>query len=239
MEMIERFSPKFLLLVLLLAAFASIGTGPARVFADDATDARHLVDRAQVTFEQFLTADEMGAFRDLLKNARGIFIAPQVLKGAFVFGVSGGSGVMLARLPGAWKWSGPAFYTIGELSFGFQIGGEASEIIVLAMTERGVNAMMGDSVKLGAGIDVAVGPVGIGAQASTANLSVDLLSFARSKGLYGGISIQGAVVKTRNDWNYIYYNRPATPVEILVNRKAENPQAAGLIQAVAKASGGR
>jgi lipid-binding SYLF domain-containing protein len=239
MNRMERLSPRFVLLVMVAASLVWIGTRSKLAYADELMDARHLVENARVTFEDFVAAPEMGAFRDLLQNARGIFIAPQVLKGAFVFGVSGGSGVMLARIPGVWKWNGPAFYTLGELSFGLQIGGEASQIIVLAMTERGVNAMLADSVKLGAGAEIAIGPVGIGAQASSANLSADLLSFARAKGLFGGLSLQGAVVKARNGLNDLYYDRVTTPDEILIRAKVRNPQASELIQSVARASGGR
>ena len=96
---------------------------------------------------------EIEAIRDLMTKARGVFIAPQVLKGAFIVGASGGSGVFLAREDPVKTWSGPAFYTIGSVSFGLQIGGEASEVVLLAMTERGVSAMLGSTVKLGADVE--------------------------------------------------------------------------------------
>jgi lipid-binding SYLF domain-containing protein len=91
------------------------------------------------------------------------------------------------------------------VSFGFQIGGEASEVIFLAMTDRGVSALMKDSVKLGGDVGIAVGPIGAGVDASTANLSVDVLSFSRSKGLYGGVSLDGSYVKVSEGWNSAYY----------------------------------
>jgi lipid-binding SYLF domain-containing protein len=147
--------------------------------------------------------------------------------------------VLLARDDTTKTWSGPAFYTIGSVSFGLQIGGEASEVVLLAMTERGVSAMLGSTVKLGADASVAVGPVGAGASAATAALSADILAFSRAKGLYGGISVDGAVIAVRSDWNRAYYGKDVEPADILVRRTVSTPHAAGLIAAVTKASGMR
>jgi lipid-binding SYLF domain-containing protein len=221
--------------VALLFGFAVSGTPPA--FADNATDAKQLVDKSKLTFDTFVGAKEMGAFRDLLKKAKGVFISPQMLEGAFVFGISGGSGVLLARDPGTGSWNGPAFYTIGEVSFGLQAGGKASEVVMVAMTDRGVNALLSPSVKLGADVGVAAGPVGAGASAATANISADILTFALSKGLYAGISLEGAVVAVRNEWNGAYYKKPGvTPADILIRRDVSSPESAKLIAAVSKAA---
>ncbi len=175
-----------------------------RAIADDAMEAAHLVEKARLTFQNFMTVDEMKGFRDLMKSARGVFITPQVLKAAFIFGASGGSGVFLAYDSQTGKWSDPAFYTMGEVSFGLQIGGQSSEIILLAMTTRGISAFMSTSLKLGADASIAAGPVGMGAEAATANLSADILSFSRNKGIYGGISLEGAVIATRNSLNQAF-----------------------------------
>jgi lipid-binding SYLF domain-containing protein len=204
--------------------------------ADDALEARQLVEKAQLTIESFVTDTQIEAIRDLMTKARGVFIAPQVLKGAFIVGASGGSGVFVAREEHSQKWSGPAFYTIGSVSFGLQAGGEASEVVLLAMTERGVSSLLGSTVKLGADASVAVGPVGAGASAATAALSADIIAFSRSKGLYGGISVDGAVIAVRSDWNSAYYGKSVEPADILVRRTVSNPHAAGLIAAVTKAS---
>ena len=207
---------------------------PARAVADDAMDAQHLAERATLTLETFSSAPEMEAFRNLIKDARGVFVAPQILKAAFIVGASGGSGVFVARDSLTGQWAGPAFYTIGGVSFGLQIGGDASEVVLLAMTSRGVNVLLESNVKLGADVGVAVGPIGMGAAASTANLSVDIVSFARSKGLYAGISVDGAIVKTRGDWNNAYYGSIITPADILVKRTAQNPSSPGLLEMVSK-----
>ena len=209
------------------------------VFADDASNAKQLVAKSKLTFDKFVGTNEMGAFRDLLKKAKGVFISPQMLEGAFVFGVSGGSGVLLARDAGTGSWNGPAFYAVGEVSFGLQAGGKASEVVMLAMTDRGVNALLSPSVKLGADVGVAAGPVGAGASAATANISADILTFALSKGLYAGVSLEGAVVAVRNEWNGAYYSKPGvTPTDILIRKDVKNPGSAKLIGAVSKAAGG-
>ncbi len=222
-----------LIIVSFIVAIALLFGGTA--FAKDSTDARHLVEKSRMTFENFLGAGEMEAFRSLLKDAKGVFIAPQVLKGAFVIGASGGTGVFVVKDAHTGQWVGPAFYTIGEASFGLQAGGQASEVIFLAMTDRGVTAMLGSSVKLGADIGVAAGPVGMGAAASTANLSADIITFARSKGLFGGVSLDGAVIKVRNGLNKAYYKKKkVTPTDILVRKTVSNGHAKVLMEEVSK-----
>ena len=150
-------------------------------------------------------------------------------------GVSGGSGVFLAR--GEKTWYGPAFYTIGGASFGLQIGGQASEVVLVAMSERGVMSLLSTSAKLGADAGIAVGPIGIGAAAATANLSADIISFSRAKGLYGGVSLDGAVVAVRDGLNDAYYGKRVRPTDILIRHDVANPQSEGLIQAVEKTAG--
>jgi LysM repeat protein len=109
---------------------------------------------------------------------------------------------------------------------------------MLAMTDRGVNALLTPSVKLGADAGVAAGPVGRDASAATANLSADIRTFAISKGLFAGISMEGAVVDVRAEWNGAYYNKPGvTPTEILIRKEVRNPDSAKLLAAVSKAAG--
>lgn len=226
-------------LICMIAIICSLIFIPNNVSAEDATQARHLVEKARMTLESFANAPEMGGLRDLLKTAQGVFISPQILRGAFIIGASGGSGVFLVRDKNKGDWAGPAFYTIGEASFGFQIGGDASEVVLVAMTERGVNSLLGSSVKLGADVGIAVGPVGAGAEASTANLSADIISFSRSKGLYGGISLEGAVVAVRGSLNSAYYGREVSPADILIARVVGSAHSLRLRSELAKLAGGR
>jgi lipid-binding SYLF domain-containing protein len=155
-----------------------------------------------------------------------------VLRGAFIFGVSGGSGVFLAHDLKAKAWGGPAFYTIGEASFGLQAGGDASEVVLVVLSDRGLSSLLATSAKLGADAGVALGPLGAGAEAATANLSADIISYSRAKGLYAGVSVEGAVVATRGALNRAYYEKELTPTDILLRRVVSNPHADGLIKAV-------
>jgi SH3 domain-containing YSC84-like protein 1 len=224
-------------LIAIFFSVAIVAFVTAPLVADDRQDATQLVDKARLSLEGFMSDNNMGAFNDLVKQAKGVFIIPQMLKGAFIVGASGGSGVLLVYDDKTGHWNGPAFYTVGGASFGLQIGGAASEVILLAMTDRGVSSFLSNSLKLGADVGIAVGPVGGGVSAATANLSADILSFARSKGLYGGISLDGAIVAVRGDWNEAYYGQKTTPSGILVLGSATNPQTTELTEVVRKASG--
>jgi lipid-binding SYLF domain-containing protein len=229
-------SKKRLVCVATLLLFLATILSGVPASADDKQEAMQLVGKARFAFESFTADSKMEAFHGLLKKAKGVFIAPQVLKGAVVVGASGGSGVLVVRDEKTGGWNGPAFYTIGGVSFGPQIGGQASEVVLLVMTERGVSSLLSNSLKLGADVGIAAGPVGAGASVSTANLSADILSFSRSKGLYGGVSVDGAVVAIRGDLNEAYYGKPVTPTDTLIRRQVANPQAERLIDAVAKAT---
>jgi SH3 domain-containing YSC84-like protein 1 len=214
----------------LVVAVSAVGAVPAAGdAAKDARDAQQLVERAKLTVESFATDGQIGKpVRDLIKKAKGVYIAPEVLRGAFIVGVSGGSGVLLVRGDKG-QWNGPAFYTIGEASFGLQAGADKSEVVLLIMSDRGVSAMLGSSIKLGADASVAVGPVGAGATAETANVSADILTFARAKGLYAGASLEGAVMARREGLNEAYYNKTdVTPTDILVKGTPANTKAAPL-----------
>jgi lipid-binding SYLF domain-containing protein len=224
----------------LLLALAAWGGLIRPALADDARDAQQLVDKARLTMQAFVADKEMGPpLKELLKKARGVLIYPQVLRGAFVVGVSGGSGVFVTHDAKTKKWGGPAFYTIGEASFGLQAGGDASEVVLVALTERGVTSLLATSAKLGADVGVAAGPVGAGAEAATANLSADIISYSRAKGLYAGVSLEGAVVATRDALNKAYYGKEVSPTDILVRHSVSNKHATGLLVAVSKVATGK
>jgi lipid-binding SYLF domain-containing protein len=126
-------------------------------------------------------------------------------------------------------WSDPAFYFMGSGSFGLQIGVQAAEIILMIKSESGRDALLTGSFKLGGDVDVALGPVGAGAKVKTGSI----LAFARAKGIFGGISVDGAVVSTQDKWNQAYYDKEGIrPVDILMLRNVHNKQADALIDAV-------
>lgn len=220
---------RLLALVFTIALFAAPGTATA---AKDADDLQELVDEAKHTVSAFRRDDNMSWFRNNLHRAKALVVIPNMVKGGFILGGSGGNGVMLARDAKTGSWSYPAFYTMGSVTLGLQIGGEVSEIVLMIMTEDGRDAMLGDEFKLGGDVSVAVGPVGAGGKAQTA----DVLAFSRTKGgLYGGLNIEGAVMATREDWNRLYYQGDPRATDILIDRSVSKPAADPLRQEAARA----
>lgn len=202
--------------------------------AEKVADAQKLVEEATQTLKNFEADPEMKWFREHMSEAQGLLIAPQVLKAGFIFGGSGGNGVLLARDSKTGEWSQPAFYGIGSVTFGLQIGGQASELAMMVMTQKGLDSLLTTSVKLGADVAVAAGPVGAGATAATA----DIISFSRTKGVYGGLNLEGSVVKVRNGLNEAYYGKPVGPRDILITGDVSNPQAQPLVEAVSQVGSG-
>jgi lipid-binding SYLF domain-containing protein len=189
-----------------------------------------LVERSTTVYKGFLTDPNMEWFQRNVGGARGIFIVPQMLRGGFIIGGSGGRGVLLAQDAVSAQWSSPAFYSMGSVSLGLQAGADASEIILLIMTDRGLNAMLSTDYKIGADVAVAAGPVGASVKAQTA----DILAFGRSQGLYGGVSVEGAAISPLDDWNRQYYGKPVQVFDILINQKWHNSQADPLRQILPK-----
>ena len=219
--------------VALMVAAALLVAGVTQARADDKADAQALVDKARITFQEFMNDKNYEYLHNNLKNVKGLLIYPQVLKAGFIFGGSGGTGVLVVRDAKANDWSQPAFYTIGSASFGLQIGGEAAEVIVMAMTQKAIDSLYTTSVKFGGDTSVAAGPYGTGAKA---NVTADFISFAKSKGLYAGLNLEGSAVDVREGLNTAYYGKQITPVQIIVEKKASNKGSAGLRAALKKAT---
>lgn len=203
----------------------------------DASEQQNLVDKARMTMEGFTVHPDLEWFRDHVREAKGLLIVPQMLKGAFFVGGSGGRGVLVVRDEKTGKWSQPVFYTLGGASLGIQFGGQAAELVLMVMSRKGIEALYSSSFKLGGDVNVAVGPKGAGVEGSTApNLAADYLSFALTKGAFAGFSVEGAVIKTNDDWNQAYYGKAVRPVDVIVTRSVKNPNSAELRMAVAKAA---
>jgi lipid-binding SYLF domain-containing protein len=203
-----------------------IATNPIQARA---SEQQEQVDKAVEVIDRFARDPEMEWIRNNAPEAKAIMIVPQMVKGGFILGGSGGTGVMLSRNEDG-TWSYPAFYSMGSVTLGLQIGGEISEIIILFMTTKGRDAMLTREFKLGGDVSVAAGPIGGGAKAQTA----DAYAFSRTKGIYGGLNIEGAVIEVRDSWNEAYYGKPVQPSAILVERSVANAAADPLRAAVAK-----
>ena len=221
-------------LIVLVVAILACATAPRP--SDQPLVQQLLVDESRVVVDTFAADPEMDWFRGYLKDAKGVLIVPDLYKGAYFLGGSGGRGVLLVKVPETSSWVGPAFYTIGSVSLGLQFGGQKSEAIILVMTQKGIESLQKTTLKLGGDASVAVGPIGIGAQSATApSLKVDYITFMRSMGAFIGISLDGAVIGENYDWNKAYYGKPVRPPDILVARGATSPNAANLRSAIAKA----
>ena len=218
----------------LIVAAAAFAAAIAPAHADSKREkAERLVARAAETVAYFHEDRSFGALRDTADRAKAMVVIPRSIRGGFLLGGSGGNAVMVARGENG-EWTQPVFFTVGSVSFGFQVGAEASEIVLLVMTQRGMEHLLSTTVKLGGDVSIAAGPVGGGAKAQT----TDILAFSRSRGLYGGVSLEGALLKTRNDWNEAYYGAAVRPTDVIYRNNAYNPRSANLQQAAAALAGG-
>lgn len=205
------------LLTLCLAVLALTGCRSAGEMGNE-TD--QLVERSRVTFQSMMSDTQYPGLVDLAARAKAIIIVPSMIRAAFFIGGRGGNAVMLVRDEEG-HWSNPAFYTLSGMSFGLQFGGQASEIVITVMTEKGLRAIMERQVTLGGDAGLAVGELGQGVHAATGmGLKSDLYSFARSEGLYAGVSLDGSVIAPRHTMNHSMYGSGVTPRSILVNRTA-------------------
>jgi len=218
---------KFAFAIATVAVLSTVGPLAVPAHADS-SDGQLLVDQAKLTAQNLLNDKDMPDLRYWMKRAKAVLIVPSLLKAGFLVGAEGGSGVLLTR-DAKGVWSYPAFYTLGAGSFGLQIGLKSSETIFLIMSDGGLQALLENPVKLGADVSMAVGPVGGGVSgATTTNLRSDVYSFSKSKGLFGGISFDGAVAVPRNDMNEAFYGKPANSKEIVLQRMFANKSADSL-----------
>ncbi|HEX3631211.1 MAG TPA: lipid-binding SYLF domain-containing protein [Casimicrobiaceae bacterium] len=195
-----------------------------------------LVDAADRTFGDFMRDPQMTWLHDNIRRAKAILIAPEVAKAGFIFGGSGGRAVLVVRNAKTGKWTGPVFYTLATASVGFQAGISVSEMMTLVMTDKGLNSLMSNSFKMGPDASVAAGPVGAGAKA---DIITDLVTYSRSKGLYGGINLDGTVVAISEDWNEAYYGKKGTHGPDILRGAARSKGADRLNADIARATGKR
>ncbi|HKE40290.1 MAG TPA: lipid-binding SYLF domain-containing protein [Casimicrobiaceae bacterium] len=195
-------------------------------------EAVRLVSEARVTLINFLRDPDQTWIQQNLNRAKGVLIAPQIVRAGFIVGGSGGRAVLVAR--DGRTWVGPAFYDLITASVGFQAGVDVSEAVIVVMTEQGLNSLLSTSFKIGGDVSIAVGPVGAGAQST---ITADLVAFTRAKGLYGGVNLNGTIVNTNVPWNDAFYGRAnVLPTDILIRKTVTNPEATPLLSDVARAT---
>jgi len=201
---------------------------PSLVFAaDNEKDASRLENSGTVLTEILDVPDDIP--QDLLDKADCVVVFPSVLKAAFIVGGSYGRGAMSCRKGQNFSgpWGAPTMMALEGGSFGFQIGGEATDFVLLVMNERGASGILTSKVKLGADASVAAGPVGRTASAETdATLRADILSYSRARGAFAGIALEGSTIRPDNGANKQIYGREVPARDIVLSGHVARPPAA-------------
>ena len=204
-----------------LAALAALLPGPARA----QNNVQALVDRSTLALEDVLAPDSSNQAMGMLQNARAVMICPRIFEAGFIVGGSGGNCVLVARA-GNGTWSYPAFYGIGSASVGLQLGLKDSELVLMVMTDRGLNALLSSHFKFGADASAVVATIGGGVQgATTTAVGADIVGYTKSRGAFAGLSLQGSVLNARPTWDQAYYGQPVGARAIVLRMAVSNPGA--------------
>jgi len=181
---------------------------------------------AAKVLKQIQEATDTNIPKQILDKARAIAVFPSTVKGAFIVGAQHGKGLISARMDG--KWSAPAFVTLTGGSLGFQIGGQATDIVLVVMNDRGMENLTSNSFKIGGDASVAAGPVGREATAATDyKFEAEILSYSRSRGVFAGISLNGSTIRADRDANRHVYGSDFTTSQIVTEGKGGSPTVVG------------
>jgi lipid-binding SYLF domain-containing protein len=187
------------------------------VYADGPAELDARITEARQVMAEVMATPDQSIPEELLAKCKAIAIYPNVLKGGFILGARFGKGVVLKRDEKTHQWGPVAFSTIGGGSWGLQIGGSATDLILVIMNERGLAGLLSDNFTLGGDAAVAAGPVGRNSEAATdLSLRAGIISYSRSRGLFAGIALDGAVMTQDNNSNAAYYGKYVTSKDILL-----------------------
>lgn len=199
-----------IVLTAMLAVTAIIGYGQKKT-GKELRDAVNRVDKASDVMVEVMKITEKSIPRDLLQKAKAVVVFPGALKGAFIVGAQGGSGVAISRVGRG--WSAPAFLNMAGGSLGLQVGGAKTDYVILVMNDKGLKNLIADKFEIGGEGSVAAGPVGRTAAASTnATMDAEILTYSRSKGLFAGISLKGVVISQDETMNQAVYQKSAKEI---------------------------
>jgi lipid-binding SYLF domain-containing protein len=205
----------------------------ALVWAQNKEEADLIVDKSRIILEDMMNSPDSAPPTDFIRDCAGIAIIPGLVKAGFVVGGSYGKGVVLARRNGT--WSGPAFVYIGAGSLGFQIGVQLTDLLLVVIGDGTMRAFLKSKFKLGADAAIAAGPIGAQATAATEILlRGGIFSYSRAKGLFAGVSLEGAGMGTEFGLNRAYYDTTSSPEQILYGEVNVPPSGKKLIQALEK-----
>ncbi len=196
--------------------------------ADDKDTER--LERSAEVLSEVMKTPEQAIPRDLLNKAVCVGIIPSEKKLAFVFGATYGRGAMVCRQHGNGPWGAPSMFMVGGANFGFQIGGQETDFVLVVMNGRGAEKLVHDSTKLGADASAAAGPVGRDAQGATdLQMQAEILTYSRARGIFAGVSLDGQMFKQDNDSNEKLYGRKIPAGDILFKGAVAPPAAAGAL----------
>jgi lipid-binding SYLF domain-containing protein len=216
-------------ITLLMAAASS-------VFA--ASDAPQRLDASAEVLTEIMDAPDKGIPQDLMEKSACIVVVPGLKKGAFIVGGKYGKGFISCRKENGVGWSAPAAIRVEGGSFGFQIGGSETDVVMLVMNRGGAHKLLSSKFTLGADASVAAGPVGRSSSADTdAKLQAEILTYSRSRGVFAGIALQGATLRPDDDWNHELYGKDVPNQDIVFGTTRTPPAAHKLIAVLDKYSG--
>jgi SH3 domain-containing YSC84-like protein 1 len=200
--------------------------------ASSREDLQDRIDSAKTVLDQIMAAQDRTVPLDILQRATCVAVVPSMIKGAFVFGAQYGQGVVTCRT--GHGWSAPVFIRMAGGSWGLQIGGQATDLILVAVNERGMQDLLRSKFKIGGDASAAAGPVGRAGQASTDwKMSAELLSYSRNKGLFAGIDLDGTSVSQNSDDTATFYGTPQDFRSVLSGSVAVPPGAISFVSDVA------
>jgi lipid-binding SYLF domain-containing protein len=217
-------------LMVFLLAFALSGI---TCLAESKADVEKRLDNAATVLQQITNAPDKGIPQEVLNSAKCVAVVPRMLKAGFGIGGQHGRGVATCNVNGT--WSAPAFFSISGGSFGFQIGAEGVDLVILAMNQNGMQALLSDKFQVGGEASAAAGPVGRDAAAATDWKAHPLLTYSRSKGAFAGISLNGAVMTQDKDADNAFYGRSVDSQQLLAGQVPPPPDAKVFLNAVQQA----
>ena len=205
--------------------------------ANNAEETTHRLHEAAAVFSEVTSAPDKGIPRELIERAKCVAIVPGMKKGAFIIGAKYGKGFISCRGSNDGSWSAPGAIRVEGGSFGFQIGGSETDVVMLVMNDRGAQKLLESKFTLGATGEVAAGPVGRTASAETdAKMTAEILSWSRARGVFAGVALQGATLREDMDDNQAMYGEKISNHDIVTKWHAKTAAAGELISMLNKYS---
>jgi len=194
----------------------------------DGSKQRKILRTSQFVLEEIQKSPDQQIPMNLISKAKAIIVFPTMLKAGFFVGARYGKGIASVRAEETGEWGPPAFLFTTGGSFGFQFGAQAIDLILLVMSQRGLEGLLNEQFTLGGDIAISAGPLGRHAEASAdVFMQGEIYSYSRSKGLFGGVSLKGTIITSDSDANLAYYGHPYTSEEILLTKQVRKVPESG------------